>query len=105
MEYRDYGGHPDLISEYAAELVRAQCDILAVGGGAAIRAAQRATKTIPIVGVTDDMVGEGFVDSFVRPGGNTTGVSIFATELDGKRQEAMRWASSRVSSSRRNRRR
>jgi putative tryptophan/tyrosine transport system substrate-binding protein len=89
IETRDYGIHPDLISEYAAELVRAQCDVISAAGGAAIRAAQQATKTIPIVGVTDDMVGEGFVDSLVRPGGNTTGVSILASELDGKRQELL----------------
>jgi putative ABC transport system substrate-binding protein len=55
----------------------------------AIRAAQQATKTIPIVGVTEDMVGEGLVDSLARPNGNITGVSILATELDGKRQEIL----------------
>jgi putative ABC transport system substrate-binding protein len=89
IEYRDYGLHPDLISQYAAELVIAQCDIIIAGGGAAVRAVQQATKTIPIVGVADDMVGEGFVDSLVRPGGNTTGVSILANELNGKRQELL----------------
>jgi putative ABC transport system substrate-binding protein len=89
IEYRDYGLHPDLISQYAAELVKAQCDIFYAGGGAAIRVAQQATKTIPIVGISDDMVGEGFVDSLGRPAGNTTGVSILATELDGKRQELL----------------
>jgi putative ABC transport system substrate-binding protein len=88
-EIRDYGLHPDLIAEYAAELVKARVDVISAGGGAAIRAAQQATKTIPILGVTDDMVGEGFVDSLVRPGGNTTGVSILASELDGKRQELL----------------
>ena len=89
IEYRDYGLHPDLNSQYAAELVKAQCDFIYAGGGAAIRVVQQATKTIPILGVTDDMVGEGFVDSLVRPGGNTTGVSILATQLDGKRQELL----------------
>jgi putative ABC transport system substrate-binding protein len=89
IEYRDWGLHPDLISQYAAELVKAQCDIIYAGGGAAIRAVQQATKTIPILGITDDMVGEGFVDSLVRPGGHTTGISILATELDGKRQELL----------------
>jgi putative tryptophan/tyrosine transport system substrate-binding protein len=87
--YRDWGLHGDLISQYAAELVKAQCDFIYAGGGAAIRVVQQATKTIPILGVTDDMVGEGFVDSLVRPGGKTTGVSILATELDGKRQELL----------------
>jgi putative ABC transport system substrate-binding protein len=89
IHYRDYGLHGDLISQYAAELVKAQCDIIIAGGGVAIRAVQQATKTIPILGITDDMVGEGFVDSLVRPGGHITGVSILATELDGKRQELL----------------
>lgn len=51
------------------------------------RAAQQATATIPTLGVSDDMVGEGLVPSLAHPGRNSTGVSIFATELDGKRQE------------------
>jgi putative ABC transport system substrate-binding protein len=50
---------------------------------------QQATKSIPIVGITDDMVGEGLVESFARPNGNTTGISILATELDGKRQDIL----------------
>jgi hypothetical protein len=67
IEYRDYGLHPDLISQYAAELVKAQCDVIIAGGGAGVRAVQQATKTIPIVGLSDDMVGEGLADSLVRP--------------------------------------
>jgi putative ABC transport system substrate-binding protein len=57
--------------------------------GLAIRAAQQAIKTIPILGITEDMIREGFVDSLGRPDGNTTGISILATELDGKRQEIL----------------
>jgi putative tryptophan/tyrosine transport system substrate-binding protein len=87
--YRDYGLHGDLISQYAAELVKAQVDVIDAGGGVAVRAVQQATKTIPILGIADDMVGEGFVESLVRPGGHTTGISILATELDGKRQELL----------------
>jgi putative tryptophan/tyrosine transport system substrate-binding protein len=60
-----------------------------VGGDVAIRAAQHATATIPILGVTEDMVGSGQVNSLARPGGNTTGVSFLATELNGKRQEIL----------------
>jgi putative ABC transport system substrate-binding protein len=60
-----------------------------VNGDAAIRAAQKATTTIPILAGSDDMVGAGLVNSMARPGGNTTGVSILATELDGKRQEIL----------------
>jgi putative tryptophan/tyrosine transport system substrate-binding protein len=89
IDYRAYGPHVDLISQYAAELVKAQPDVIDAGGGAAIRAVQQATKAVPILGITDDMVGEGLVDSLARPNGNTTGISILATELDGKRQEIL----------------
>jgi len=89
VDYRDYGLHGDLISQYAAELLNAQVDVIVAGGGIAVRTAQQATKTIPIVGVADDMVAEGLVPSMARPSGNTTGFSILATELDGKRQEIL----------------
>src|SRR5262249_4206595 len=48
-----------------------------------------ATRTIPILTLNDDMVGQGLVASLARPGGNITGISILATELDGKRQEIL----------------
>jgi putative tryptophan/tyrosine transport system substrate-binding protein len=89
IDYRDFALHGDLSSEYAAELVKAQVDVIWAGGGVPIRAVQQATKTIPIFGVTNDMVGEGLVASLARPNGNTTGGSMFATELDGKRQEIL----------------
>ena len=90
VEYRAYGLHLDLISEYAAELVKAGVDVITTAGtDEAIRAAQQATKTIPIVAMSDDMVGSGLVGSMSRPNGNTTGVSILAATLDGKRQEIL----------------
>jgi putative tryptophan/tyrosine transport system substrate-binding protein len=89
VDWRAYALHFDLIPEFAAELVKAHVDVIYVGGDVAIRAAQQATATIPILGVTEDMVGQGLVNSLARPGGNTTGVSILATELDGKRQEIL----------------
>jgi ABC-type uncharacterized transport system substrate-binding protein len=73
----------------AAELVKAKVDAIICAGDAAIRAAQAATTTIPIIAGTDDMVGAGLVRSLARPGGNTTGVSILAADLDGKRQEVL----------------
>jgi putative ABC transport system substrate-binding protein len=78
-----------LISQYAAELVITQPDVVYAAGGVAVRAVQQATKAIPIVGITGDMVGEGLVESFARPNNNTTGISIFAFELDGKRQDIL----------------
>jgi putative ABC transport system substrate-binding protein len=89
IDYRAFAPHVDLISQYAAELVKAQPDVIYAGGGMAIRAVQQATKTIPILAFTDDLVGEGLVESLARPNGNTTGLSILTTELDGKRQEIL----------------
>ena len=73
----------------AAELAAAKVDAILCAGEAAIRAAQAATQTIPILAVADDMVGAGVVASLARPGGNTTGISILAGDLDGKRQELL----------------
>jgi putative ABC transport system substrate-binding protein len=88
IDYRAFALHLDLISQYAAELVTAQPDVIYAAGGAAIRAIQQATKRIPIVGI-GDIVKDGFVESLARPNGNTTGISIFANELDGKRQDIL----------------
>ena len=71
----------------AGDFVAQNVDLIVTFGDPAIRAAQRATQSIPIVGMTDDMVGSGLVASLARPGGNTTGVSILAPELNVKRLE------------------
>jgi putative tryptophan/tyrosine transport system substrate-binding protein len=89
VEWRAYGLHFDLISQYAAELAKARVDVIATGGEEAIRAAQQATKTIPIVALVDDMLASGHVKSLARPEGNTTGVSVLAVDLDGKRQDIL----------------
>jgi putative tryptophan/tyrosine transport system substrate-binding protein len=87
--YHGFAQQLNRIPEWIAELVNARVDVIATVGDLAIRAAQEATKTIPILAVTDDMLGAGLVNSQARPNGNTTGVSILATELDGKRQELL----------------
>ena len=90
VDYRDaYAQRVEKLSEWAAELVKARVDVIATVGDLGIRAAQDATKTIPILALTDDLLGAGFVNSLARPDGNTTGISILATELDGKRQEIL----------------
>ena len=89
IDYRAFAPRLDLISQYAAELVIAQPDVLYAASEAAIHAVQQATKSIPIVGIAGDMVGEGWVESFTRPNGNTTGISIFAAELDSMRQDIL----------------
>jgi putative ABC transport system substrate-binding protein len=73
----------------AGDFVAQNVDLIVTFGDPAIRAAQRATQSIPIVGMTDDMVGSGLVASLARPGGNTTGVSILAPELNVKRLELL----------------
>jgi putative ABC transport system substrate-binding protein len=85
-------GHWDRIPGIIAqvgELVARRVDVIVVFGDASIKAAQRATTTIPIVGMADDIVKSGLVASLAKPGGNTTGVSIFASELDVKRRELL----------------
>src|SRR5207249_535845 len=75
--------------DIAAEPVAAGPDVIFCGGYAAILAAQHATAAKPLIAIDDDMLANRFVRSLARPGGNTTGVSIFASELDGKRQEIL----------------
>src|SRR6266540_298593 len=82
----DYNKFP----EVAAAIVKSPVDAIVCSGEIALRAAQQATRTVPILGVADDMLAAGLVGSIARPGGNTTGISIFATELDGKRQELLK---------------
>ena len=89
VDWREYALQIDVVSEFAAELVKGHVDLIYAVGNVGIRAAQKATTTIPILGITDDMVGSGLVNSLARPGGNTTGVSILAPELNGKRQEIL----------------
>src|SRR5262245_5324357 len=84
-----YGMSAERFAVHAADLVKARVDVILAGGDAAVRAAQQATTSIPILALTDDMVGQGFVRSLGQPGGNTTGVTILASELDGKRQEIL----------------
>ena len=82
------GSRTDLVSEFEA-LAKTQPDVIYAGGPPSIHAAQTATTTIPILAAADDMVGMGLVNSMARPNANTTGISILATELNGKRQEIL----------------
>jgi putative ABC transport system substrate-binding protein len=89
QDLRGYGQTPDQFAQTAKVLVEAKPDLIVCGGPEPGRAAQRATKTIPLIVNTNDMVGEGLVASIARPGGNTTGVSIRSPDLDGKRLEIL----------------
>jgi ABC-type uncharacterized transport system substrate-binding protein len=91
IEYRY--GEEKLDSEpaLAAELVRLKVDIIVTAGAGSTRAAKEATSTIPIVMAQDpDPVGNGFVASLARPGGNITGLSSVGADLAGKRLELLK---------------
>lgn len=91
IEWRSAQGHGERLVELAAELVRLKVDVLVTPGTPASRAAQKATATIPIVMIgVGDPVGSGLVKSLARPGGNTTGLSVFIAELGPKYLELLR---------------
>jgi putative tryptophan/tyrosine transport system substrate-binding protein len=93
IEFRYGEGKLDRALELVAELARLQVDIMVVTGGEAwIRAAQNATRTIPIVmtGTGSDPVEEGLIESLARPGGNVTGIANITKELGGKRLELLK---------------
>ena len=93
FEYRYGEGRPDTLPERVAELVHLQVDLLVTDTSNATQAAKNATQTIPVVFTTaNDPVGDGQVASLARPGGNLTGFSILALDLNGKRLELLKEA-------------
>jgi len=90
IEFRYAEGKADRIPSLVAELVQLKVDVLISGDAPTIRVAKQATKTIPIVMVSNlDPVASGLVDSLARPGGNITGISRLTRELSGKRLELL----------------
>ena len=85
IDYRFAAGDPALFKAYAAELVDLMPDAVIASTGAGVAALREQTHTIPIVFVIlADPVGQGFVQSLARPGGNITGFSSFDPALIGK---------------------
>jgi putative tryptophan/tyrosine transport system substrate-binding protein len=90
-EYRYHEGKLDRYATLVAELVQRQVDVLVLSNFRAIRAAKKATNTIPIVMVTtQDPVETGMVDSLSRPGGNLTGLTRLTRDLSGKRLDLLK---------------
>ena len=79
----------DQIASFAVSLVAASPDVIVAGPELPLRALQQLTRIIPLIGITEDMVGDGLVASLARPGGNITGMSLLSPQLDGKRQEIL----------------
>jgi putative ABC transport system substrate-binding protein len=87
--YRGFGVAPSSLEAVAIELTRARPDVILATGPEATRATQRATTSIAIVAMANDLVASGLVASMPHPEGNTTGVAIFAFQLDVKRLELL----------------
>jgi putative ABC transport system substrate-binding protein len=91
IAYRGAEGQEERLPALAAELVGLPVEVIVAVGPTATRAAQYATRTIPIVMTgTGDPVGAGFVASLAQPGGNITGLSLMMVELPGKRLELLK---------------
>src|SRR5258705_13023287 len=85
IEWRSAEGKAERLPALAAELVRLKVDVIVTAGPGSTRAAKEATPTIPIVmGQDTDPVGNGFVASLARPGGNINGLATLAPEIGGK---------------------
>jgi len=98
IEYRSAEGHHERLPNLAKELLGLNVDlIVTTGGGPPALAVKAATKTMPVVFLAGDPVTGGLVSSLARPGGNLTGLDVFANELDTKRLELLKEALPRVS--------
>jgi putative ABC transport system substrate-binding protein len=84
-----FGNIDDHLAERAAVLVNAAPDAILAGPEPPLHALEDLTRTVPLIGMVEDMVAAGLVPSLARPGGNITGISLLSPELDGKRQEIL----------------
>ena len=93
IERRYAQGQLDRLSALAAELASRDVEVILAATGSAALAAQKASKTIPIVfALVTDPVGEGFVSSLARPGGRLTGLTNIAVDLAAKRLQTLQEA-------------
>ena len=86
------GGQPtsnEQIDKVVPAILDATPNVILTGGDVIARAFQKATRSIPLVVMTEDMVAGGYVASLARPDSNITGVSLMSPELDGKRQDIL----------------
>jgi putative ABC transport system substrate-binding protein len=98
IEYRYSEGKTNRLSDLAADLVRLKVAVIVTGTRPAVFAAQSASSTTPIVftGVGRDPVADGLVSSLAKPGGNVTGLTMFFSELNGKRIQLLKEAFPKV---------
>jgi putative tryptophan/tyrosine transport system substrate-binding protein len=93
IDWRHQLGRGDRLAALAAELIQAKPDVIVADVTFAIRAAMRATSTIPIVMASSaDAVGTGIVASLAQPGANVTGITIMLAEMSAKRLQLLKEA-------------
>ena len=98
IEYRYAEGKFDRLPDLGAELARLKVEVIVAGGPTSTRAAKEVTTTIPIVmAQVNDPVGNGFVASLARPGGNITGLATLSPEISGKQVELLKETVPRLS--------
>jgi putative ABC transport system substrate-binding protein len=90
FEDRTHVDHHSRLPDVAAELVRLKVDVIVTWGTSTALAANKATRTIPIVTAAGDLVEMGLAASLARPGGNVTGLTTSGRELIGKRIELLK---------------
>jgi putative ABC transport system substrate-binding protein len=92
FDSRNADGNEERLNRFAQELVRLNVDVIVTSGPIPTRLAKAATSTIPIVMAQQDRdpIGNGFIASLARPGGNVTGLSRLSPELSGKRLEILK---------------
>ncbi len=89
--YRWAAGRREQLADLASELLQLNVDVIASNSTEAILAVRDLNKNTPVVMVSiSDPIGNNLVAGFARPGGNTTGVTLFSTELAGKRLELLK---------------
>jgi len=90
MEFRWGEGKLERMPALAAEMVKLKPDVIVARSSPSVLALKKATTTIPIVfPLSSDPVGDGIVQSLAHPGGNLTGLSLMAPELEAKRLQLL----------------
>jgi len=74
-----FGLSSEKVAEHARALANSQVDVITAAGDPVVRAVPQATKSVPVLAISEDLVGGGFVASLAEPKGNITGVSILST--------------------------
>ena len=90
LDFRFADGDAQRFPEMAEAFVKEKASVIVVFSEAAAHAAQRATRTIPIIAIAGDFVAEGLAKTLAKPGGNITGVSMIEPELETKQLEILK---------------